>query len=436
MTHVSLEDSQSLAGRHDRSRAGWVKIPGRAVTRLPWRLALKLGVGLALLGIGGVTVYQQLIVRTSREAVINARIVVIRAPMDGIVKAAGAAPGMAVTAGMAIGRIEDPLPDDSRAFQLQHEALAAARDADALAGTVGDLQRARGEADAQAEAYRHGRVRQDETRVAEAKAALAAAATRSADAVATEKRSAPIHQNGYLSDQAYERVVRAREVAQQDAVAAQKHLDGLAVELDAARGGTYLGDNYNDVPSSFQRARELTGRIAETRTQMGQLTQKSAAIAAELAAERQRLAARSSAVLSVPVEGTLWSVAAASGEYVRKGQELYQVLDCSNTLVTATVSERDYNELRIGDPVRFQVAGSGRAYRGTVSKLGLTAMDRSLAIPPGEPRQQVAVQLSDPLQHTVDRCAVGRSGELVFEDRGPSSAARAVAALRRFLGLA
>jgi len=128
--------------------------------------------------------------------------------------------------------------------------------------------------------------------------------------------------------------------------------------------GTYLGDNYNDVPSSFQRARELTVRIDETRATLGELKQKGKAIAAQLVAEQKRLTARSSAALMAPIGGSLWTVQAAAGEYVRKGQELFTVLDCSTVVVTASVSERDYKELRLGDPVRFRVAGSDREYSG------------------------------------------------------------------------
>jgi hypothetical protein len=36
------------------------------------------------------------------------------------------------------------------------------------------------------------------------------------------------------------------------------------VELDAARSETFLGDSYNDAPSSLQRARELSLRITES----------------------------------------------------------------------------------------------------------------------------------------------------------------------------
>src|SRR5207248_9289396 len=103
-----------------------------------------------------------------------------------------------------------------------------------------------------------GRVRQDVLRVEEARANLTAAIARQSDAIAAERRGAALNAHGYMAVSAYERALHAREVAQQDAIAARKRLDALTIELEAARSGTYLGDNYNDVPSSFQRARELT----------------------------------------------------------------------------------------------------------------------------------------------------------------------------------
>ena len=377
-----------------------------------------------------------MVVRVSREAVINARVASVRSPMDGIVKTATTTPGRAVQAGAPIGNIEDPMADDARVFQLQQDTQATERERTALARRVVDLQQARSDAEAQAEAYRVGRVRQDELHVDEARAGLSAALARQGDANAAEGRGAALHAHGYLADAAYERAQHAREVAQQDTIAARKRLEAFTVELDAARKGTYLGDNYNDVPSSFQRARELTVRIEETQATLDQLARKEATLAAQLAAEQKRLAARSTAPLAAPIDGNLWTVQAASGEYVRKGQELFTVLDCSTVVVTAAVSERDYNELRLGDPVHFRVAGSGREYSGSVSKLGLTSTGRSFAIAPEERRHQVAVQLADLQDSDSDRCAVGRTGEVVFEGQGHGPVGRLVEGVRHLLGLA
>jgi multidrug resistance efflux pump len=433
---MSLEADQDLSNAIARSGvASWVHPAGLVgAHNLPWRRIAKFGIGAALLGVGALTTYQQVVVRVSREAVINARVASVRAPMDGIVKTAPTNPGRAVQAGAPIGNIEDPMADDARVFQLQQDAQATERERAALSRRVADLQQARSDAEAQAEAYRVGRVRQDELHVDEARAGLSAALARQSDANAAEGRGAALHAHGYLADAAYERAQHAREVAQQDTIAAHKRLEAFTVELEAARKGTYLGDNYNDVPSSFQRARELTVRIEETQATLEQLARKEETLTAQLAAEQKRLAARSTAPLAAPIDGNLWTVQAASGEYVRKGQELFTVLDCSTVVVTAAVSERDYNELRLGDPVRFRVAGSGREYSGSVSKLGLTSTGRSFAISPEERRHQVAVQLADLQYSDSDRCAVGRAGEILFEGRGQGLAVRLVEGQRHLLG--
>ena len=437
MTHMSLEIGRSLNAIPGSETAGWVPPAGLAGARnLPWRRIAKFGIGAALLGVGALTTYQQVVVRVSREAVINARVASVRAPMDGIVKMATTTPGRTVQAGASIGIIEDPMADDARVFQLQQDTQATERERNALARRAADLKQARSDAEGQAEAYRVGRVRQDELRVEEARASLSAAMARESDANAAQGRGATLHAHGYMADATYERAQHAREVAQQDKIAAGKRLETLTVELEAARKGTYLGDNYNDVPSSFQRARELTVRIEETQATLDQLARKDETLTAQLAAEQKRLVARSTASLAAPIDGNLWTVQAASGEYVRKGQELFTVLDCSTVVVTASVSERDYNELRLGDPVRFRVAGSGREYSGAVSKLGLTSTGRSFAIAPEERRHQVAVQLADLQDSDSDRCAVGRTGEVVFEGQGHGPVGRFVEGVRHLLGLA
>ena len=439
MADLSLSTGQTLPNAIPASfKARWKQPPTAAKTArsLPWGRLAKFGAGAALLAVGALTTYQQVVARVSREAVLNARVVSIRAPIDGIVKTAAGAPGTAVRPGVAIGQIEDPAPDDARTFQLQLDVSATERESAALSRRLADLELARSEANAQAEAYRLGRVRQVELRMEEARAGIAAAAARESEAVAAESRGAALHEHGYMADAAFERLTHAREVAQQETIAAKKRIDTLAVELGSARTGTYLGDNYNDVPSSVQRSRELTVRIDETKATLDELKQKSETMAAQLTAERKRLDARSNAALTAPIDGNLWTVQAAAGEYVRKGQELFTVLDCSTLVVTASVSDRDYNELRLGEPVRFRVAGSGREYNGRISKLGLTSTGRSFAISPEERRQQVAVQLTDLPQGEADSCAVGRTGEIVFEGNGHGTVARAVESFRHFLGLA
>ena len=186
-----------------------------------------------LLAVAVLTFYQQLVVRVSRDAVINARLAVIRAPIDGVATASVTTPGSAMKAGEAVGRVEDLLADDARLAQLQREVSATALERDSLTRRLSDLERARGEAEAQAEAYRVGRVRQLELRIDEARANLAAAAAREADAKAAAGRGAALHARGFQSDEAQDKARHAQEVEEQGAIAARKRLDTLGVELDA-----------------------------------------------------------------------------------------------------------------------------------------------------------------------------------------------------------
>jgi multidrug resistance efflux pump len=422
----------TLAADVSAKRPRSADLAGTGKRAFSWRRFAKFTFGAVLLAAAVLTFYQQLVVRVSRDAVINARLAVIRAPIDGVATAAVTTPGSAITAGEAVGRVEDPLADDARLAQLQREVSATELERDSLARRLTDLERARGEAVAQADAYRLGRVRQLELRIEEARANLTAAAAREADAKATVGRGAALHARGFQSDEAQDKARHSQEIEEQGVIAARKRLDTLSVELDAARSGTFLGDSYNDAPSSLQRARELALRITETQNALDEKMRKTEAVQRELLTEQERFAAHSKAVLAAPVQGQLWTLEAAPGEFVRKGQEILTVLDCSTVMVTASVSDRDYNELHLGDPVRFRVSGTDRDYAGRIVKLGSTA---TFAIPfdPGSHQLVVAVpQLS---ASPEDNCAVGRTGEVTFEDAGRSFTARLTRSLRSLLSI-
>ena len=172
------------------------RVPAKRQFPISRGRAARYAAGTALLAISIVSIYQNVIVQTSQHAVINARIVPMRAPMDGIVTMSTTAPGASVQAGATLGQIEDPHPDDGRAFALQQDLAAAQRERDLMSRRLADLERARAQADTQAEAYRVGRVRQDELRAEEAQAQLNAALAREAEAAATASRSEALHLRG------------------------------------------------------------------------------------------------------------------------------------------------------------------------------------------------------------------------------------------------
>ena len=87
----------------------------------------------------------------------------------------------------------------------------------------------------------------------------------------------------------------------------------LLFELDATRGGTFLGDSYNDAPPSLRRARELALLIYRDTERARRKDAKTQAVQSEVATEQERLAAHSKAVLAAPVDGQLWTVQVSPG---------------------------------------------------------------------------------------------------------------------------
>lgn len=415
------------------NRQATVILPETGRPTIPWTRLAKLGLGMVLLAVGGIATYQHLIVEVARDSVINARLQVIRAPIDGVVTTAVGVPGNQVRAGGVIAQIQDPHPDDARLFALGQQAAATEREEENAARRLSDLRQARTLAEAQADAYRAGRIREDEARVAAARANLAVAIARETAAAAAASRSAVLAAHGFEAKATRDRLEYTEDAARAEVVAARKTLDALTIDLNAAKSGTYLGDNYNDVPSSFQRARELTLSIAEARAALSQLAEKKKALDTAITTERARLAARSRVLLTAPVSGRLWSAQTASGEYVRKGERLFTMLDCSSSLVMASVSDSQYNRLRIGEPVRFRMAGTGDEYPGRIVKLGPIPDAIDLAIPPDMRGRQILVASRELSGDHENGCAVGRTGRIIFDGHHHSMATRLARWVRNVL---
>jgi cellulose synthase (UDP-forming) len=155
------------------------------------------------------------------------------------------------------------------------------------------------------------------------------------------------------------------------------------VELEAARRGEYVGDTYNDRPSSLQQADELSIRIAEAEAELTSRDQRLAKLRAELDAEAAHYSELSTAVLTSPIDAQVWEVLVSPGEEVRKGQDLLRLLDCSGAVVTVTVRESVFNQLRIGDKALFRFSSQSGGHDGTIVRMsGVAAPPDNLAIQP------------------------------------------------------
>jgi len=267
----------------------------------------------------------------------------------------------------------------------------------------------------QAAQFRDGRVLQLEARIAEIQTSIEAAAARRDEASAAVDRASSLAKSGNVSTVELARLTRELSVSQQTELGARKRLDAAKVELTAAQNGSFLGDSYNDRPSSVQREEEMRQRAGDLEADLARTDTEIAWLANEIIIEEVRFADLSEADITTPVAGRVWEMMTSPGEDVQAGQPLLKVLDCSGAVITANVTESVYNRLQLGDRATFEPNDGGEPISGTVVNLtGAAGAPANLAINPDalskEP-YRVTVASRDAAARA---CTVGRTGRVVF----------------------
>jgi multidrug resistance efflux pump len=387
---------------------------GSFMARYGWR-ALKSALGLGVVIIAGLGPVQRLLEFSSVEAVVNARLVSLRAPIDGRIEDFAPTIGAVTPRGRFMLHISDSRADRTRLDDLQRLIDQTEGERPAIAKRLTRLKELYEQVSQQARAFQAGRIRELEERRMDLKAQATATEASEFEAASTLARTKTLAASGYQTTVAVERAERDAKVTAGTQRSLNHRLFASEVELEAARRGEYVGDSYNDRPSSLQHADELSVRIAEADAELGSRDQRLAKLHVALDAETARYSERSNAVLSSPIDAVVWEVLVSHGEEVRKGQDLLRLLDCSGTLVTVTVRESVFNQLRIGDKAQFRFSGQSDRYNGTIIRMsGSAAPPDNLAIQPtGLSSGTYRIALSVPDLASA-QCGVGRTGTVVF----------------------
>ncbi|WP_244486421.1 HlyD family secretion protein [Bradyrhizobium viridifuturi] len=387
---------------------------GRMVRRL-----LKVGIGLAIVAVFGWLPLKAVLQTSSVEAVVNARIVTLRSPIDGTVSAKPQKSTQlsVVREGDTILHVVNARGDRARLDDLRRQMSRLENERPSLAVKLAVAETAQQDLARQAGQFRDGRILQLEARIAEIQTAIEAAAARREEAVAAVERASSLIKSGSVSTVEMARLTREQAISQQTEIGARRRLDAAKVELTAAKNGTYLGDSYNDRPSSVQREEEMRQRVSDLRADLAHADAEIGWLTHEIAAEQLHYVNRAEADIKAPVGGRIWEMMTSPGEDVRAGQPLLKLLDCSGAVVTANVTESVYNGLKLGEQASFEPNDGSAALQGEIVNLtGASGAPANLAINPDAlNKEPYRVTVSMPALDTTGKdCAVGRTGRVVF----------------------
>lgn len=392
----------------------------------------KLIAGIALLIFGLYVLIGERMAGTSSDATLNARILVVRSPIDGELTLAVRNVGARIGAQERVATILDSRYDTARLLELERNQSWQTTDLDRINAQLQELKIARETLQKQSDSYQGGRIRQIQARMAEADATLGSAQSRQREADSALRRTTDLSGRGLQTAITLDRAKADFEVAEHEVVRAKERLSFLKTELESANQGVFLGDSYNDTPFSLQRIREIDLRAGELMAERGQIKARIAFGKDQISAERVRINRQTMAAVSTPAQGIVWDIVSESGEYVQRGQDLVRLIDCGTLNVTASVAEGVYNSLHVGSRAQLRLYGDNRVFNATIVRLGgsgAAARYANMAIAPsGEHlrRFDVALSIPDISAHADLACAVGRTGRLIFSG-GP------LASMQRFL---
>jgi multidrug resistance efflux pump len=394
----------------------------RFVNAVTTRRLLKIALGIGLVVAFGWAPLRAMLATTSVEAMVNARVDTIRAPIEGIVQAPAEKNWSSTGAPPKI-TISNPDADRSRLDELRRDLNTLEAQEDSLGRQSQLAQTALDTTSLQAEKYRVGRLKLIDSRLARQTAELEATSAKTSQTTASKRRSDHLQQTGFISGAESDRVQYEWNAATSAEAAAQRRLEETKVEHDAVADGVFIGDSYNDAPSSIQRETEFKMKKGEIDAQLAGVRIQIKHINEQISEEEARVALRSEAAVALPSKGRVWEMLVGPGEFVRKGQDLLRVLDCSSPIVSANVGERVYNRLEVGTPATFRPLQGGETYHGTVTNLtGAAGAPANFAIAPITLRKSpfyVTIAMDD---MGAAGCSIGRTGTVTFGTGDTASA--------------
>ena len=353
------------------------------------------------------------------DAVLNGRVTVVRAPTDGYFSPLSAPLGGDVHAGDKIASLK-PIPDSAQTSAQW--AIQAKNEVESLKGQIATLQAMSSELRGQADAFRQARLKKlaaDLGAERENVAAMEARARQAGVVLYRDRR--------YFKGPAAGASIQSDRLGESAATlewqAARERLDAKQAEIVAAGDNAFVSDGFQSASYSQQKADQIDLQLVGLKAE---LTRRETEIAALNDAQDPDGGSGKfpAAPLTAPASGVLWKVSSAKGQFVRAGEEVAEIVDCSHFITAVTVADRAYGGVGAGQRVTFKPEGQTKVWTGEVVWAGAAEGDvaatLNLAVRPPVPAsaRYAFVGLLDKTPDDDNACPVGKRGRLVFDGMG------------------
>ncbi len=384
------------------------------------RKILKSALGLLIIAYIGWQPVQRLFQVSSVEAVVNSHLITLRSPIEGAItrQLDNLSVGGDVAGKTTLFTIENTRSEYPRLDDLRRRIGAVSDELLVDEKRLNDTQTLFAQMSRIARDFRDARIQQLQANIAAQRSEIAASKAKLVQLNARLKRQSALFSTNVVPQAKIEEARRDQRVADHEVTTLERRIKVAQIELKSLKSGTFVGDDYNDIPYSAQQSYSLGQKVTDLKARIFSNERLTARLRTELADEEKRALRLARADIVLPRRSRVWEVLTAQGEQVTRGQELIRLVDCSLPVVTAAVTETVYNSLGIGAPASFRYRQTGEELPGTVVQLtGVASATANLAIMPNAlTKESYRVMVKVPGLANKANCAIGQTGRVIFNE--------------------
>jgi multidrug resistance efflux pump len=369
----------------------------------------------------------------SIEAITNAPVAVVRASIDGRFGRTPIVAGEMIHQGSMVGSIANGRANGTFLLELHNDRALLAATVNALDQQLKLLSDRRSDLESLIARSRENLLERLRSQLREQQIRVKGLAVDHVLLVGEAARQGQLLARNVSTGVRVETAQQTAEIARLKAEAERERAVHMAWQVEAV-SKSLIFDLDGSITSARIRMDEIDEKLLLLRSERLSKSEKLAEVEGSIRREQQRIELLGKADLVAPITGKVWQVPVADDEFVKEGEPLLEIVNCAAQVVTATVSERTFNRLEIGQPVEFLSEGDGRRQRGTIiqahgpaSRVNATRFAirpaateskefRIVAQLAGEPP---AAAMQSAGTHAGDRCSIGRTGKMFFEPRFP-----------------
>lgn len=350
----------------DRYASPYQSSEGRDVLgSLKVRLLLTALVGVAVFDL----LYPRVVGFVSTSAFVNAPIISVRTPFDGVIETPSKSRAEGLRAGEVLLEFEAARRSRTELARLAARQAALEGTETALSDQIVQLRRL---AEALRSRRQTGRAfarRIAERRTEQADARRDGAAADLALAISRRDRAAALSARSVVAASEIEDLDLAVARARSDLRHSEAALAALAVEAELADHHELSIGGLPDMPYLTQRLDEIDMRLIDLEAERRRVSAELAALA-PLVAETARELGRIERFAPVaPSDSLVWRASPGTNAALVGGEEAMQVLDCSRRFVEVTFDERHFGRIGPGSVAEVRLKGSADSFTAPVSAL-------------------------------------------------------------------